>query len=97
MDLWSRGGLPIDLSPWNTDQVSLMCWWSWCLVILFAFIFNLIRIKLWEIIKIKDRYNYSRYLLKVAKSTLPIEPSEKLQNDLKNVILFGKQELSLIN
>jgi hypothetical protein len=24
IDLWSRGGLPIDLSPWSMDQGSLM-------------------------------------------------------------------------
>jgi hypothetical protein len=24
---WSGGGLPIDRSPWNTDQGSLMGWW----------------------------------------------------------------------
>ena len=25
-DLWSRGALPIDRSPWNPDQGSMMGW-----------------------------------------------------------------------
>jgi hypothetical protein len=36
IDLWSRGGLPIDRSPWSMDQGSLMGWWSWCMLVLFV-------------------------------------------------------------
>ena len=27
-DLWSRGALPIDRSPWSIDQGSRVEWWS---------------------------------------------------------------------
>jgi hypothetical protein len=36
IDLWSRGALPIDRSPWSMDQGSRMGWWSWLgLILLF--------------------------------------------------------------
>jgi len=28
IDLWSRGGLPIDHSPWSMDKGALMGWWN---------------------------------------------------------------------
>ena len=31
---WSGVSLSIDRSPWNTDQGSMMGWWSWCDVFL---------------------------------------------------------------
>ena len=45
IDLWSRGGLPIDRSPWSMDQGSRMDWWSWLGVILYEFlrVYNIIK------------------------------------------------------
>jgi len=36
---WSGGGLPIDRSPWNTDQGSMMGWESRGLIFLFGNVF----------------------------------------------------------
>jgi len=34
IDLWSMGGLPIDRSPWITDQGSLMGWRRWTAILI---------------------------------------------------------------